>query len=167
VNVGDLGGPLSQEDLDRVLAATLAALAADLVGVMQAALDLAVGYTTQREQFDVKVGTFQALQHMAAEALVSTEAARGCAYYAAWAVDALPPARALEAAYTAKAYASEHAREVCEAAVQMHGGIGMTWEAMPHVYVRRALLGRLVLGDEHAQYQRLASMRLSPAQESR
>ena len=163
LDIGDLGGVLSAEQVKRVLATALTGIAADLVGVMQAALDLAVGYTAQREQFGVKVGTFQALQHLAAEAEVSTEAARGCAYYAAWALDALPADRALEAAHTAKAYASQYALEVCETAIQMHGGIGMTWEAMPHVYLRRSLVGRLTLGDENTHYARLAAMRLGPS----
>lgn len=164
--VGDLGEPLGVGACDRALALTLSALSADLVGVMQAALDRAVAYACEREQFGVKVGTFQALQHMAAEALVSVEAARGAALHAAWAVDALPVRQALEAARTAKAYASEHARAVCETAIQMHGGIGMTWEAMPHVYLRRALLGRIALGDEHLHYARLADAWLGEAKES-
>ncbi|MEJ2206537.1 MAG: acyl-CoA dehydrogenase [Gemmatimonadota bacterium] len=156
LDIGHLGGPIARDGRDRALALALAALAADLVGVMQAALDLAVASAGEREQFGVKVGSFQALQHMAAEALVSVEAARGCSYYAAWAVDALPADEALRAARTAKAYAAEHAREVCETSIQMHGGIGMTWEAMPHVFLRRALVGRLTLGDEHVHYARLA-----------
>jgi alkylation response protein AidB-like acyl-CoA dehydrogenase len=166
VAVGDVGGALGPDARDRALALTLSALSADLVGVMQAALDRAVAYACEREQFGVKVGTFQALQHMAAEALVSVEAARGAALYAAWAADALPVHQALEAARTAKAYASEHARAVCETAIQMHGGIGMTWEAMPHVYLRRALLGRVTLGDEHFHHARLADAWLGEAKES-
>lgn len=165
LDIGDLGGPVPPDARDRALALTLSALAADLVGVMQAALDLAVAYTGQREQFGVKVGTFQALQHMAAEALVSVEAARGCAWHAAWSVDALPAHEALESAHTAKAYASEQAREVCETGIQMHGGIGMTWEAMPHVHLRRALLGRLLLGDERIHYARLSHLRLGREEE--
>jgi alkylation response protein AidB-like acyl-CoA dehydrogenase len=135
------------------------------VGVMQAALDRAVAYTGQREQFGVTVGTFQALQHMAAEALVSLEASRGCSAYAGWAVDALPSGDVLEAARTAKAYTSEHARDVCETGIQMHGGIGMTWEAMPHVHLRRALIGRLTFGDESLHYAELAKMRNSGSKE--
>lgn len=165
IDVGDLGGPVSFEARERVHALTLAALAADLVGVMRAALDRAVAYACEREQFGVKVATFQALQHMAAEALVSVEAARGAALYAAWAVDALPARAALDAARLAKAYAAVHARDVCETAIQMHGGIGMTWEAMPHVYLRRALLGRLVLGDEHHQHAHLADAWLGEVEE--
>jgi alkylation response protein AidB-like acyl-CoA dehydrogenase len=167
LDVGDLGSPVSPDARGRALALTLSALAADLVGVMQAALDLAVAYTGEREQFGVKVGTFQALQHMAAEALVSVEAARGCAWHAAWSVDALPTQKALESAHAAKAYTSEQAREVCETGIQMHGGIGMTWEAMPHVHLRRALLGRLMLGDEQAHYARLADLRLVRPEETR
>jgi alkylation response protein AidB-like acyl-CoA dehydrogenase len=156
VDVGDLGGAVTPERECRARSLVLSALAADQVGVMQASLDLAVAYTGEREQFGVKVGTFQALQHMAAEALVSVEGARGAASYAAWGVDALPAAAALRAAHTAKAYASEYGREVCETGIQMHGGIGMTWEAMPHVYLRRALMNRLTLGDETIHYARLA-----------
>jgi len=162
---GDLGGPVGREARDRALALTLSALAADLVGVMHAAFERAVEYTKQREQFGVKIGTFQALQHMAAEALVSVEAARGCVLYSAWAADALPVAEALEAARIAKAYASQHSREVCETAIQMHGGIAMTWEAMPHVYLRRALVGRLTLGDEHVHHARLADAWLGQPKE--
>jgi alkylation response protein AidB-like acyl-CoA dehydrogenase len=165
IDIGDLGGPLDPDSRDRAHALVLSALAADLVGVMQAALDLAVAYTCEREQFGVKVGSFQALQHLAAEALVSLEGARGCSAYAAWSVDVLPARDALAAASAAKAYASEHARDVCETSIQMHGGIGMTWEAMPHVYLRRALLGRLTLGDEHTHYARLAQREAAGARE--
>lgn len=164
VSIGDLGGALPQEAQTRALALVLATLAADLVGTMHAALDRAVAYADDREQFGVKIATFQAVQHMAAEALVSVEASRGLAMYAAWAVDALSPNEALDAARTAKAYASEHAKQVCETAIQIHGGIGMTWEAMPHVSLRRALSSRLVLGNEHVQYQHLAKTRFGEAQ---
>jgi alkylation response protein AidB-like acyl-CoA dehydrogenase len=167
VDVGDLGRAVPPDAAARALALALAALSADLAGVMRAALDLAVDYTGQREQFGVKVGTFQALQHMGAECLVSTEASWGVSFYAAWAVDALPTPAALAAAHTAKAYASEHAREVCETGIQMHGGIGMTWEAMPHVFLRRALVDRLLLGDENLHYTWLANARLEGTEERR
>jgi alkylation response protein AidB-like acyl-CoA dehydrogenase len=159
VDIGNLGGALSQEALDRTLALTLAALSADLVGVMQAALDAAVTHVRDRVQFGVPVGTFQAVQHMAAEAHVSTEAARGLAWYAAWAVDELDTQEALLAARTAKAYCSEHARAVVETSMQMHGGVAFTWEYMVHILVRRALLGRQTLGDEYAQLDAIAEQR--------
>ncbi|MFN8543410.1 MAG: acyl-CoA dehydrogenase [Candidatus Binatia bacterium] len=159
MDVGDLGGPLPADALDRALALTLAALAADLVGVMQAALDLSVAHVATRVQFGVAVGTFQAVQHLAAEAQVSIEAARGLAWYAGWAVDASSAQEALLAARTAKAYASEHAREVTETALQLHGGVGFTWEHMLHVLVRRALVGRQTLGDEHLQIEAIGACR--------
>jgi alkylation response protein AidB-like acyl-CoA dehydrogenase len=157
LDLGDLGGPVARDAQVRAHALVLSALSADLVGVMQAALELAVAYTSEREQFGVKVGSFQALQHLAAEALVSLEGARSCGAYASWAVDALTPGEALVAAHTAKAYASEHARDVCETSIQMHGGIGLTWEAMPHVHLRRTLLSRLTLGDEQVHHKQLAA----------
>lgn len=159
VDLGDLGGTLSDESRDRTLALTLAALSADLVGVMQAALDAAVAHVRDRVQFGVPVGTFQAVQHMAAEAHVSTEAARGLAWYAGWAVDELDVREALLAARTAKAYCSQHARAVIEIAMQMHGGVAFTWEYMVHILARRALLGRQTLGDEHAQLDAIAAQR--------
>jgi alkylation response protein AidB-like acyl-CoA dehydrogenase len=162
LELGDLGRALEPGAQQRALALWLAALSADLVGAMQGALDAAVAYVRERHQFGVPVGSFQAVQHLAAEALVSVEGARGCSWYAAWAVDALEPAAALEAARVAKACASEHAREVCETAIQLHGGIGLTWEALPHVWLRRALVGRQTLGDENLQLDALAELHLTP-----
>ncbi|HEX7409998.1 MAG TPA: acyl-CoA dehydrogenase family protein [Candidatus Binatia bacterium] len=159
VDIGDLGAALPADAVDRALALTLAAICGDLVGVMQAALDLSVAYVSTRVQFGVPVGTFQAVQHMAAEAQVSVEAARGLAWYAGWAVEELDAPEALLAARTAKAYCSEHAREVTETALQLHGGVGFTWEHMTHLLVRRALIGRQTLGDEHAQLDAIASFR--------
>jgi alkylation response protein AidB-like acyl-CoA dehydrogenase len=159
IDIGDLGGTISDEALDRSLALTLAALSADLVGQMQAALDAAVLHVREREQFGVPVGTFQAVQHMAAEAQVSTEAARGLAWHAGWAVDELDAPAALLAARTAKAYCSEQARSVVETSMQMHGGVAFTWEYMVHLHVRRALLGRQTLGDEHSQLDAIADLR--------
>ncbi len=159
VDMGRLGGALAQEALDRALALTLAALSADLVGVMQAALDAAVLHVRDRVQFGVPVGTFQAVQHMAAEAQVSAEAARGLAWYAGWAVDELDLHEALLAARTAKAYCSQHGRAVVETSMQMHGGVAFTWEYMVHVLVRRALLNRQTLGDEYLQLDAIADQR--------
>jgi alkylation response protein AidB-like acyl-CoA dehydrogenase len=160
IELGDLGRALAPGAIERALALWLAALCADLVGVMHGALDAAVAYVRERRQFGVPVGSFQAVQHLAAEAHASVEGARGCTWYAAWAVDALEPDAALEAACVAKAYCSEQAREVCETAIQLHGGIGLTWEALPHVWLRRALLGRTTLGDENAQHDALAELHL-------
>jgi len=167
VDLGALGGSLDPVERERALALVMSALAADLVGVMQGALERAVGYIKDREQFGVKVGSFQALQHIAAESLVSVEGARGCAWYGAWAVDALEPDEALLAARTAKAYTSERARDVCETGIQLHGGIGMTWESPCHMSLRRALLGRQCFGDERVQLRAISEARHGPWSASR
>lgn len=137
---------LGDDDLLRVRALGLAATVGDLVGVMQGATDLSTAYATERRQYGQPVGSFQAVQHMLADALVVTEGSRTIARHAAWAVDALPPYEALVAAAEAKAYAARSVRDVCETAIQVHGGIGNTWECLAHVYLRRALLSTDVFG---------------------
>ena len=137
---------LTDDDLDRWRALALATTAADLVGTMRGAIDLTVGYARERAQYGRTIGSFQAVQHLLADTLVHLEGSRSSALHAAWAVDALPPPDALAAAATAKAYASRAARIVCETAIQVHGGIGNTWECMAHVHLRRALLSTDVVG---------------------
>lgn len=141
---------------DRATAFALAVVAADLLGVSGRALDAAVEHAKARHQFGVPIGSFQAVQHMLAECLVSVEAARSAVWYAAWAVDALPPEEALRAARTAKAFASQEAVRVTETTVQVLGGLGMTWESQAHVWQRRAHLDRRLFGDETVQYELLA-----------
>lgn len=153
--VDEHGRVLDQADLDRALALGLAATAADLVGVMQGATDLAAGYAKERRQYGAPIGSFQAVQHLLADALVLTEGSRSTALYAAWAVDALEPGEALAAAATAKAYATRAARQVCETAIQVHGGIGNTWECLAHVYLRRALLSGDAFGGVDANLARV------------
>jgi alkylation response protein AidB-like acyl-CoA dehydrogenase len=107
---------------------------------MRGAIDLGVDYAGQRRQFGTPIGSFQAIQHLLAEAFVSLEGSRSVALHAAWVVDALPPDDALAAAALAKAYCARAARTVCETVIQVHGGIGHTWECMAHVFLRRALV---------------------------
>jgi alkylation response protein AidB-like acyl-CoA dehydrogenase len=151
-----VGAPVSEEALVTVEALGLTLLSADMVGAMQGALDVAVHYAKQRVQFKRPIGSFQAIQHLAAEQHVSVEASRSATYYAAWAVDGLGPYDALAAARTAKAYVSARAQEVVEAVLQIHGGIGHTWEHIAHYYLRRVLLDRFTLGDEHVQLAHIA-----------
>jgi alkylation response protein AidB-like acyl-CoA dehydrogenase len=158
-----VGAPLPADTRARFDALALAVLSADLVGVMQGALDAAVAYVRDRVQFGVPVGTFQAVQHLAADAKVGLEASRGSMWHAAWAVDELDAAEALLAARQAKAYCSRAARSVTETMVQMLGGIAITWEELAHVRVRRALLDRVCFGDEHAQLDAIAAARLGSA----
>lgn len=144
--VADQSRLLTDGDVARSTALGLAATCADLVGTMRGAVRLATGYASERRQFGRPVGSFQAVQHLLADALVSTEGSRSVALHAAWAVDALPPPDALDAAAVAKAYCARAARGVGETAIQVHGGIGNTWECLAHVFLRRALLSSDVLG---------------------
>ena len=138
--------PLGGDDLAAWHSLGLAVTSADLVGVMRGALTLTTEYARQRRQYGSAIGSFQALQHLLADAFVAMEGARSIALHAAWAVDALPASDALAAASAAKAYCDRAARAVCETAIQVHGGIGNTWECLAHVFLRRALLSGDVLG---------------------
>lgn len=155
-----LGTALDAEARARLEALALTVLSADLVGVMSGALQLAVVYARDRHQFGKPIGAFQALAHMLAEAHVALEAARSATTHAAWAVDRLSPADALLAARVAKAYAARVALGVTEVTVQVHGGIGTTWESACHLFVRRALTGAAVLGDEPRLLDQIADTRL-------
>jgi len=139
-------GTISADDFTRWTALGLALSCADLVGVMRGAIDLTVAYATERKQFGTPVGSFQAVQHLLADAAVHMEGSRTAALHAAWGVDALAPEDALASAASAKAYAARAARTVCETAIQVHGGIGNTWECLAHVYLRRALLSTDLFG---------------------
>jgi alkylation response protein AidB-like acyl-CoA dehydrogenase len=156
-------GAISSAARARWLAQALALLCADLVGTCTGALEGAVAHARVRQQFGRPIGSFQAVQQLCADQLVTVEACRSITWQAAWAVDALEPAEALAQAQMAKAYCSEVARTVCEAAIQVWGGLGMTWECPAHRYLRRALLDRQLLGDERAQLGAIVDERLVTA----
>jgi alkylation response protein AidB-like acyl-CoA dehydrogenase len=122
---------------------------------MQGALDLARDYAIDRRQYGQPVGSFQAVQHLLADALVATEGSRSVTLHAAWAVDALDAPDAAVAGAVAKAYATRAARRVCESAIQVHGGIGNTWDCLAHVHLRRALLSSDVFGGVDASLARV------------
>jgi len=115
----------------------LAGLALEAVGVAQKALELGVDYVAQREQFGKKIGTYQAVSHPLADTYVETELARSLAYWAAWCV-AEDDDRASVAVASAKSFAGEQAVAACERSIQVHGGIGFTWEHDLHRYYKRA-----------------------------
>jgi len=115
----------------------LAGLAAEAVGVAQKALELGVEYVSQREQFGKKIGTYQAVSHPLADTYVETELARSLAYWAAWCV-AEEDEQAPTAVAAAKSMAAETAVAACERSIQVHGGIGFTWEHVLHRYYKRA-----------------------------
>jgi alkylation response protein AidB-like acyl-CoA dehydrogenase len=154
------GVPLSGDALQRCRALTLAITVADLVGTMEGVQAATCEYAKERQQYGVAIGSFQAVQHLLAEARVLVEGSISVAQYSAWAVDALPPDDAMQAAAVAKAYCTRSARTVCETAIQVHGGIGNTWECFVHVHLRRALLSSSLLGDEGHHLQGLARRRL-------
>ncbi len=122
-----------------------AAVAAEVVGVCQRALDMTLAYVKERKQFSVPVGSFQGVSHRCAEMLLHTESARATAYHAAWAADAEPLLLA-EAAALAAASAADGGRSVTASAIQMHGGVGFTWEADVHWLYKRAQLDSALLG---------------------
>jgi len=155
------GEALGAGAADRVAAA----IAAELVGVSQRALDMTLEYVKDRKQFGVAVGSFQAVSHRCAAMLLATESARSTAYYAAWAADA-DPDRLPEAAAMAAAAAGDAGRETTASAIQAHGGIGFTWEADLHWLYKRAQLDSALLGGSRrhrATLARLAAARAAGA----
>jgi len=158
--VRDQSRRLTRDDVAAWAALGLALTSADLVGLMRGVLDVSVGYAQERKQYGVPIGSFQAVQHLLAEARCLIEAAFSAALYPAWAVDQLGCGEARTAGRVAKAYCARAARTVCETAVQVHGGIGNTWDCIVHVYLRRALLSSLWFGDDGEQLRQLERTRL-------
>ncbi|MBW3606248.1 MAG: acyl-CoA/acyl-ACP dehydrogenase [Actinobacteria bacterium] len=117
----------------------------DLVGVGQACLDMAVAYARDREQFGKPIGTYQAVSHRLVDMFVALESARSHTYHAAWATAADDDVAAL-AASQAKASASDAAVSCAQGAIQVHGGIGFTWEHDLHLYLKRARSGSALWG---------------------
>jgi hypothetical protein len=116
----------------------LAALSLEAVGIAQKALELGVEHARTREQFGRKIGVYQAVSHPLADTYVETELARSLAYWAAWCV-AEDDEQAPVAIAAAKAYAGDAAVAACERSIQVHGGMGFTWEHVLHRYYTRAL----------------------------
>ena len=145
------GRLLTADDLAAWTALGLALTSADLVGVMRGVLDVTVAYAAERRQYGVPVGSFQAVQHLLAEAHCLMEGSLSVALHASWAVDNLAPDDALAAGASPRRTAHAAARTVCETAIQVHGGIGNTWECIAHVYLRRALLSSQWFGDDGVQ----------------
>jgi alkylation response protein AidB-like acyl-CoA dehydrogenase len=158
--VADQARLLTPADLDAWVSLGLALTSADLVGLMRGVIDASVAYAQERKQYGVAIGSFQAVQHLLAEAYTLMEGAASAATYPAWAVDALEPEEARAAGRVAKAYCARAARTVCETAVQVHGGIGNTWDCMVHVHLRRALLSSQWFGDDGEMLRQLERTRL-------
>ena len=159
--LASVGSAASPEALDRWLALGLSALSAEMNGAAEAGLRGAIEYSKTREAFGVPIGTFQALQHMAADAYVACEGLRSTNNHASWAVDEEPAPDALLAARVVKAYAGRKMLDVAETTMQIYGGIGQTWEHIAHFYARRVLLNRYLLGDTQLQLAAIADRRLA------
>lgn len=132
-------GEVSPEVAEQWRALALVATTADLVGIARGAHAVACDYARIREQYGKQIGSYQAIAHLLAESLALIEGSVSVLRHAAWAVDELAPAEAIRAAQIAKVYCARATRTVCETAIQVHGGIGNTWECVAHVYLRRAL----------------------------
>ncbi len=141
--VGEVGKGWSI--LRRVLEQAMAGLCAEMVGTGQKALDMAVAYAKERVQFGKPIGSFQAVKHKCVDMMVQVENARSLTYYAAWTVDENTP-EASQAVPMAKAYCSDMCKTVASEAIQVHGGIGFTWEHDMHLFYRRGLASEAAFG---------------------
>jgi alkylation response protein AidB-like acyl-CoA dehydrogenase len=151
------GGDELPGDVGAAYDVPVVALAAELVGLSQRALDMAVEYAKEREQFDRPIGAYQAVSHRLAEMLWEVEEARSLTYYAAWAADAQPETLPV-AASMAKARASDAANSVTHNAIQTFGGIGFTWEHDIHFLLKRARVSAQMLGTPRQHRERVADL---------
>ena len=136
--------------------------AGKLDGGMQRVLELSVEYAKTRTQFGKPIGTFQAVQHHCADIFLLTEGARSASYFAAWALSQNDPAAPL-AVSVAKAYASDGFREAGNHGIQVHGGMGFTWENDLHLYYRRAKASEIACGDASHHRERIARLAVDAA----
>ncbi len=132
-------------------------LSAELLGAAQHMLDVSVEYAKDRVQFDKPIGSFQAVKHRLADMLVDVEGMRSATYYAAWCLAADHPDASV-AASTAKTWCSDAATRVLGSALQVHGGIGFTWEHETHLYLKRGQLDAMAFGDAGFHRTRLAAL---------
>jgi alkylation response protein AidB-like acyl-CoA dehydrogenase len=147
------GWPVLAAAIDRAKVA----LAAEMIGGAQKVLDSAVEYTKVREQFGRPIGSFQAVQHKCANMMVDIEGAKSAIYYAAWAVSNDAP-DASAAAAVAKAAASDAYRRTAADGIQVHGGIGFTWEHDMHLYFKRAMSSEFTFGDANFNREIVAQL---------
>jgi len=142
-------------NLSKAFDIATAALVGELVGGMQRTLDITVEYAKMRKQFGKPIGMFQAVQHHCSDMYLETESSRSAAYYAAWALEENTP-EASVAVSIAKAYASDAARNVGNNGIQVHGGMGFTWENDVHLFYRRAKASETAFGDAIFHRERIA-----------
>jgi alkylation response protein AidB-like acyl-CoA dehydrogenase len=143
--------------LARVVERATVALCAEMCGGAQRVLDMTTEYAKIRIAFGRPIGAYQGVKHRAADMLVDVENAKSLTYYAAWAMDEHAPDAAL-AASMAKAYVSDAYRKVAGAGIQLHGGIGFTWEHDLHLYFKRAKSSEFTFGDATFHRERVAQL---------
>jgi alkylation response protein AidB-like acyl-CoA dehydrogenase len=143
--------------LERIADGGKVALCAEMCGGAQRVLDMSVDYAKVREQFGRPIGSFQAIQHKCANMLVEVESSKSITYYAGWAVANDVPEAPLAAAM-AKAYCSDAYRRVAGEGIQIHGGIGFTWEHDMHLYFKRAKSSEVTFGDATWNRERVAQL---------
>ncbi len=154
--------PLGAKDagwarLERVVQRATVALCAEMCGGAQKVLDMTTEYAKIRIAFGKPIGSYQGVKHRAADMLVDVENAKSLTYYAAWAVDENVPEAAL-ACSMAKAYTSDAYRKVAGAGIQLHGGIGFTWEHDLHLYFKRAKSSEFTFGDATYHREKVAQL---------
>ena len=148
----------SAEALDRALDTAGLALAAEQLGGARQAFEMAVGYAKERFQFGRAIGSFQAIKHLCADLLLDLEGARSGLYYAAWCADRAEPTTAQAALALARSCCSDVFVASAAANIQIHGGIGFTWEHPAHLYLRRARSSAVLLGDAAGQRDRFVRL---------
>jgi alkylation response protein AidB-like acyl-CoA dehydrogenase len=147
----------NSKGLTRALDVATAALCAEMTGGMQRTLELTVAYAKTRKQFGKPIGIFQAVQHLCADMYLETESSRSATYYAAWALEE-NMTDAASSVSVAKMYASDSYRSVGNRGIQVHGGMGFTWENDIHLYYRRAKASETMLGDATFHRERIARL---------
>ena len=150
-----IGAIPDKRALARLLETSTLAAAIQMVGIAAASLDMAVAYAKQRTQFDRPIGAFQSIKHKFADMLSALESARSAAYYASWALAEDDSAAAL-AVSMAKATCGDACRLICNDALQIHGGVGFTWEYDVHFYLKRGKLLEYAFGDASFHRERVA-----------
>jgi len=143
--------------LQRVIDRAAVALSAEICGAAQRVLEITVEYAKLRTAFGKPIGSYQGVKHKCADMLVEIENAKSLTYYAAWAVDEAQTDAPL-AVSMAKAAASDAGRKVCAAGIQLHGGIGMTWEHDLQLYLKRAKADEVAFGDASWHRERVAQL---------
>jgi alkylation response protein AidB-like acyl-CoA dehydrogenase len=155
-----VGGEPSAASVNRLLDVSGGVAAMIMTGISGKVLDSAVAYAMQRTQFGKPIGSFQAIKHRCADMAVAIDVSRSAAYYAAWALAEEAPDRA-KAVSMAKSYCGEASRFVCNEGIQIHGGIGFTWELGLHFYVRRAKILEYAYGDAAYHRERVLAATLA------